>query len=404
MSHGRRAIRWKSAVVSKVSEGSEGGTIKILVVGQTPPPLGGQSIMIQSLLEGRYRNVTLFHVRMAFSRGMNEVGKFRGFKLFHLISVIARMIFCRFRHGANVLYYCPAGPDKIPMYRDLILLTSTRHLFRRVIFHFHAAGISTLYDRLTPWTRGLFRLAYFNPDVAIRLSEQNPEDGKKLVSRKEYIIPNGISDQFISLCGDLQKSRESARILFVGVLRRSKGLLVLIEACRILRERGLEFSVDLVGEFESQQFERLVRALVSRSGLESQFQFLGVLSGHEKIRAYSRAGIFCYPSFFESESFGLVVLEAMQCALPVVATRWRGIPSIVRDGVTGFVVPVEDSVAIAEKLSFLLGNPELAKEMGRNGREVYLQNYTLSRFRANMQRVFGEVGDGQAGKLAPGQV
>jgi len=66
---------------------------KILVVGQTPPPFGGQAIMIERLLEGKYKDTELFHVRMSFSREMNEMGRFSFFKIFHLILCIPRTKF-----------------------------------------------------------------------------------------------------------------------------------------------------------------------------------------------------------------------------------------------------------------------------------------------------------------------
>lgn len=348
--------------------------------------------MVQNLLGGRYRGAELYHVRLGFSRDMREVGTFRVSKLLHLVLVIARIVDQRLRHGIDVLYYCPAGPDRIPVYRDLVILTCTRWLFRRVIFHFHASGVSDLYEELPAPLRLLFRAAYFAPDASIRLSDRNPEDGRKLGSKREYLIPNGIQDCFGGNDGTARSRNDAARILFVGVLRRTKGILVLVEACRLLRDRGLDFAVDVAGEFASEEFEARVRGTIASCGLADRFRFMGVLQGKEKHEAYVRANLFCYPSFFESESLPLVVLEAMQFALPVVSTRWRGIPSIVEEGRTGFLVPVQDGEALAEKLAFLIENPRVAEAMGRRGREAYLRRFTFERFQAEMEKVFAEVG------------
>jgi hypothetical protein len=61
---------------------------KILVIGQTPPPFGGQAIMIKKMLEGHYSNSRLYLVRMNFSKNMNEMGKFKITKFFHLFSIL----------------------------------------------------------------------------------------------------------------------------------------------------------------------------------------------------------------------------------------------------------------------------------------------------------------------------
>ena len=153
---------------------------KILVVGQTPPPIGGQAVMIQQMLDQKYDNIELLHVRMFFSKEMDEVGRVRFSKLFELVAVIVRIILARVSTGARILYYPPAGPNLVPVLRDIAILCSTRWLFDVTIFHFHAAGLSEIYPRLSPFLRFFFRQAYCSPDIAIRISEFNPQDGKAL--------------------------------------------------------------------------------------------------------------------------------------------------------------------------------------------------------------------------------
>ena len=86
-----------------------------------------------------------------------------------------------------------------------------------------------------------------------------------------------------------------------------------------------------------------------------------------------------------------VVAEAMQFSLPVVATRWRGVPSVVEEGVSGLLVPVRDATALADAIQRLAEEPELAGEMGQRGREIYLERFTEQRFRAVMERVLREL-------------
>ena len=365
--------------------------VKVLIVGQTPPPYGGQAIMIQNLLDAPFERVGLYHVRMAFSREMKDIGKFKLSKMFHLLKVVSSIVYMRFRYHISVLYYPPGGPDKLSLYRDLFILISTRWLFSKTIFHFHAAGVSNLYPELTPWTQCLFRKAFYYPDAAIRLSTANPPDGQNIKAYWDYIIPNGIQDHYHIL--NKKKGNSFAEILFVGLLRESKGILVLIDAANVLRTSGYAFRVKIMGEFESEEFRNTVLKTVQQYGLEEYITFLGILTGDKKWICYSKADIFCYPTFFKSESFGLVLLEAMQHCLPVVASRWRGISTLVRDGETGFLVPEKDSKILAEKLEFLITHPDLAKQMGLRGRELFLQNYTLDKFYQNLESVFLSIVD-----------
>jgi glycosyltransferase involved in cell wall biosynthesis len=316
--------------------------------------------------------------------------------MFHLPAVIMKIIFYKFRYNIKVLYYPPAGPNKVPVLRDLIILSCTRFLFKRVIFHFHAGGVSTFYEQLPTLLKWFYRRCYFEPDAALRLSEFNPDDGAFLKAKKEFIVPNGIADHAVGFKPkppSTTTGKSPCRILYVGALKETKGLMVLIEACGLLKERGLDFTLQAVGEFESSAFQEAVAAKVTQYKLENMVMFLGVLTGDAKFQQYVSADIFCYPTYFESETFGIALLEAMQFSLPVVATGWRGVQSVVRDGVTGFLVPIKDSDALADKLASLIANPGLRTEMSAKSREIFLQEYTIEKFHENMENVFVSVGD-----------
>jgi glycosyltransferase involved in cell wall biosynthesis len=360
--------------------------LRVLAVGQTPPPLGGQAIAIESFVRGRYENLRVSHVRMAFSEQMSQIGKADPRKVLHLVGLVARILWQRMRTRADVLYYPPAGPDAVPVLRDLVVLLATRWAFAHTAFHFHAGGLCEIYPRLPLPLRWAFRRAYGSPDLAISPSDLNPPDGTFLRARHVVVVPNGVPRLEIDPARRARAELPSVPILlYVGVLRESKGLLVLVEACRELAGRGLRFELHLVGAPESSEFERRLQDAVSTAGLGPRTRFLGTLTGGDKARAFLAATVFCYPSYFESETFGLVLLEAMQCGVPVVATRWRGIPSTVRDGDTGLLVPVHDAGALADAVASLLDDGERACAMGERGRELFEASYTEERFRERME-------------------
>lgn len=362
----------------------------ILVVGQTPPPHGGQAIMIEKMLDGDYGPIQLHHVRMKFSKDMDEVGRFSLSKLTELARLIARIYYARVTCRAEVLYYPPAGPDRVPILRDIAILLSTRWLFKKTIFHFHAGSLTEAYAGLPAPVRPLFRAAYAHPDVAVRISELAPEDGKRLGARKEYVIPNGIEDAYPTTPA-AHKEEGVVDILFVGVLQESKGVMDLLRACEQLRRRGCSFRTHLMGRHKSASSKREILDFIQHHGLGEYIDFLGVCSGQEKWAAFARADILCFPSYFESETFGLVLVEAFSFGIPVVSTRWRGIPSIVEDGHTGFLVDIQDPDAVADCLERLILDPELRAEMGARGRQKYLQHYTIDRYRDRLRDVFTEV-------------
>jgi glycosyltransferase involved in cell wall biosynthesis len=360
---------------------------RIVFVGQTPPPYHGQALMIEKILKGNYKNIELIHVRMAFSKEIDEIGRPSFSKIFHLFGVIARIYYLRIFKRANILYYPPAGPDKIPIIRDMIILLSTKWLFKKVIFHFHAGGVSEFKSR-SAFFSFLFERTYYNADHAILLSNLNPHDGRNLQAKREWIMPYGIEDNFMEQKDIIKKNNTVPKILFVGVLKESKGVLVLLNACAELKKRRIPFLVELMGKFESKEFEKRVNDLVQQLDIGDGTKFLGVLSGQKKFDAFFNADIFCFPTFYESETFGVVLLEAMQFSLPVVSTNWRGIPTIVDEGKNGFLVQPHQVVEVANKLEILLKDENLRQRMGKEGRMQFLEKFTLDKFHQSMEQVF----------------
>ena len=361
--------------------------LPVLVVGQTPPPITGQSVMLRELVHGPYRSIRVHHVRMAFSRETADIGKFQCRKLAHLAGVVTRTWWARARHGCRTLCYPPAGHAPNAIYRDIVFLLLVRPFFKRTVLYFHAGGVSERVHAFPAPLRWLACRAYSKADCTIRTSSLNPDDGAFFGCTNNVVIPNAIKDVYPSFSGKRRKESVRTRLLFMGILYESKGVLVLLEACANLVKRGCDVEVLLAGAFGSPEFEKTAQARVAQRGLADRVSFAGVLSGDDKWQAFLDADIFCFPSYFESETFGLVVLEAMQFGLPVVATRWRGIPSLVRDTETGLLVNIQDSGALADAIARLLEDPQRAAEMGRRGREVFCEHYTLAQYHSAVERV-----------------
>lgn len=363
--------------------------IKLLIIGQTPPPYAGQMLSIENLVKAGFDHIKVYHTRMNYSQSIDEIGKVRIGKLFHLLRVIVESSYKIYRHGIDVIYY-PPGAATVPLIRDILTLLVLRRFQRKLILVFHASGLS---ERVRTWGRvpfWLFRKAFFFPDAAIQKSSLNPPDGSFIKAKAIYTVPNGWPDKFDK---DLERQRNnsSPSILFVGMVTEDKGVSVLVEAARILKERGKSFQVQIVGEFTSVEYREQLQRELMAGGLTGLIELCGRKVGEEKWALYRQADIFCFPSHYASESFGNVIVEAMMFELPVVATRWRGIPGIVAEGETGFLVEVRNPQAVADCLEQLLDDEHLRAEMGSKGRARYLENFTLERYLSETARVVMEV-------------
>lgn len=349
---------------------------------------------IQQLVTGAYRNLELVLVRMHFSREMDEIGRLSLRKLLMLPWLVLRIAAARLRTGATVLYYPPSSLERIGLYRDVVVLLATRWMFRRTVYHFFSGGITEHYPGLSRPVRWLVRAAMFGPDLAIQASEYAPPDAKTVRARREVVLPNAVEDVPAGLAAHPPPKADPPTILFAAVLRESKGIVDLLTACARIHARApsLRFRLEVLGRFPSSEMEKRLRALVARQQMEDVVDFTGVVTGEDLHTRYARASIFAFPSYFESEAAPLVVVHALQHALPVVATRWRGIPSLVTENENGYLVEPRDVDNLAARLEQLLADPLLRARLGQRGRERYAAHFTLQAFREGMEAALTEPG------------
>jgi glycosyltransferase involved in cell wall biosynthesis len=358
---------------------------RILLVGQTPPPYGGQAIMIDYMLKADYRDIKFYHVRMFFSKEMDERGKISFYKIIHIFSIIFQVYYIKFKYHTDILYYPPSNLPRICVYRDAIILFFIRFLFKKTIFHFHAAGISEGFPKLNFLEKKIIYWILKNPDLAITSSKFNPADGEFFNAKKTLIIPLGIPDE-----NKYPKSKnldlKTLNILFMGLMNSTKGEGYVLEALRILKKKRYNIKLFLAGKFESEEYKNYFFNKVREYSLTDYIEYKGVVIGADKIDLFLESDIFCFPSFFSCESFGIVLLEAMQFQLPLIATRWRGIQSIVKENINGFLVDIKSAEQIAEAIEFFIVNRDKLVEFGKESRKIYLENYTIDNYLFQLEK------------------
>ena len=361
---------------------------KILVVGQTPPPFGGAAMMIHRTLIGEYgANIKLYHVRLNFSKRMSDVGKFQISKLFHIFIIIIKIIFSRFKYRIETLYYFPAGPKIIPIFRDVLILGFTRNLFKNTIFHFRGAGLSKYLRKLPKPFSSLLLHFYYKPEISIRLSKHTPDDSSYIKAKNNFIVLNGIEDKSLEYERNLITNK-AIDLLFIGVLKESKGVSILLQVCSILSKSRIDFHCNIIGEFESKSYKTKCLSYIKKQNINGNVSFHGIKLDTEKFIFLNNCDLFVFPTFFESEGTPGVIIEAMSFSKPIVSTNWSGVPSLVEHGYNGLLSPIKDTESIFKNILFLIQNPDQRVIFGTNSRKKYLKEFELSRYYQNMKEIF----------------
>ncbi len=189
-------------------------------------------------------------------------------------------------------------------------------------------------------------------------------------------------------------------ILCIGTLHEVKGQAVLVDACRQLRDAGVEVRVRIVGEGED---EAMLADRIAAAGLNGTVSLDGRLNRAQVIETLGEADLLVAPSVVASngkrEGIPVVLMEAMSCGLPVVASRLSGIPELVDDEVSGLLVPPGNASALAAAIRRLVEDPNLRARMGTAARARIERDFDLTtNARAILERIDG------AGEARPATV
>jgi glycosyltransferase involved in cell wall biosynthesis len=174
----------------------------------------------------------------------------------------------------------------------------------------------------------------------------------------------------------------------VALFRPRKGVEILLDAMAQLRAAGLHIRLHAVGPFETPGYERSVKQLAGRLGLQDSITWTGFSSDISS--EFSRMHVFVLPSLF-GEGMPMVILEAMAAGLPVVSTRVEGIPQVVRDGQDGLLTESANAHCLADALARFANGTVSAAAMGDSGWHRQRENFSDSVMAARVAKIYREV-------------
>jgi len=217
-------------------------------------------------------------------------------------------------------------------------------------------------------------ISNFNKEIIVQ------ECGERLRG-KVVVIHCGVDTQvFQPRAADGRQDRATRpfTLLCVGTLHEVKGQTYLLEACRLLQDRGIEFVCNLVGDGPDGE---VLAAQIAQAGLDQRVRLLGRRTRGQIAELLARGHVVVMPSVptrsGKREGIPVVLMEAMGSGVPVVASRLSGIPELVEHERSGLLVPPHDAEALADALERLYLNPALCQQLGQAGREKVLREFDL---------------------------
>ncbi|HEX9933699.1 MAG TPA: glycosyltransferase family 4 protein [bacterium] len=350
------------------------------MLGTFPPIRGGIATFLHHLMESPLHRDYVLLKFQTMSRKQGTVDYFRE-------SVPEKMLRVLWDLGRYLWFAERQRPDAVhintsfgawSLWRDLAYLFLSKAMRKPVLFQIQGGIADQFLEKQPVWKRRI-AVSLMKRADRIGVCSKIQRDGFSIYGLRDrvLVLPNMVPAN-LNLDQNRQAVRDAFRIprravvlLFVSAqFHRAKGVLELLDA--FSRIKPLNSKAVLVmaggGSQDKDVLDRLAREQKNGSL---------ILTGHLPLESLERllpaADIFILPSY--AEGLPLCVMEAMAAGLPVIATPVGGIPDLIEDGTNGYLVPVRDVKLLADRMSRLIRNSRLRKQMGENGIETLLSRY-----------------------------
>ncbi|HPC94049.1 MAG TPA: glycosyltransferase family 4 protein [Sedimentisphaerales bacterium] len=192
---------------------------------------------------------------------------------------------------------------------------------------------------------------------------------ERVTNARIYDIDNPVDTRFFGILG----RPERGRILCTGWINERKNTLGSVEAFAHIAGRYPYAKLAVAGEAPEVEYLNRIKTIIDRQGIANQVEFLGHIGHTRLMDELARASVFLLPS--RQENAPMAIAEAMAAGVPVIASNRCGMPYMVQEGQTGFLIDPESGDQIADRLTRLLDSPTLSHEMGLMGRQVAMKRF-----------------------------
>lgn len=350
-----------------------------------PPPIGGQAIMSY---------ITQLIIKPNFIININVEGK-----ILQNFIILIKIIFYLFFFKIHIVYFT-CSRSKIGSIRDIILIYLCRIKKIKIINHLHGNDIQ---DILTPsFYNNIVIKSYKHIDATIFVSKKQVELLPDIFPKmKKVVIPNCYSSEFDFITWEIKKKYHqinNINILFISFLMETKGILIALAAFEKIAQKYPNITFNIAGDFRTDYLksESQIKSDFYQSWnklnkkFPNRFFYHGVVNGTKKIELYLKNDILVFPSFFKTESFGLVLVEAMRAGNAIVATDFNFISDIISDQ-EGVLIKPKDIKSTYNGISKLLENKAQLELIQKRNIQTAINKYSQKSYENNISSFFKSI-------------
>lgn len=366
---------------------------RVLAVGVTSKEIvTGLSMAFDTFIEGLdERSIEYTLVDAGVGISINNAGVFSANRMIGVFLVLFRI----FKGLVKTdIVYVTMGSSRLGFTRDLFIILMTVFFRRKLVFHLHGGGYYDFYQECPSFLKFMIRHALGSVDRIIVLGDLLRKQFcflPEIDRQKIVVVANGLPvkdipvQEFKTISVD-----KPLKILYLSNMIPSKGYLQALEACKRLKNNKISFVCDFAGEFMStgslndsvnpNSAQNHFLDLISEYNLVDEVSFHGLVRGKEKQKLFREANIFLLPTNYSGEGQPISIIEALSYSVPVIATRFRGIPEQIDDGKNGILIDSASPSNIINAIEKITSSNATYENMSSHAYHVFKENFTREQY------------------------
>jgi glycosyltransferase involved in cell wall biosynthesis len=361
---------------------------KILIIGPFPEPITGQSIANKILKIGLEKmNVYVDILDTNTNKKLqsyNKQGKIGSIKILISLNQIFFGVLKIFIKKYDIIYITP-GQTYLGFIKYSLFMLFGKLLKKKVYVHFHGGLFGNMYKDLSNSKKKIIGFLLKKIDGVIVLSKSLKYMVEDLIDvNRIFVCENGIENNY--LINNPKKKSNKLKLLYLSNLMKTKGILDLLNATKLLDENNIDYELNIAGNIEDEIKEEVNSFLKN-----NKIKYHGVVSGNKKYELLNEANIFCLPTYYPVEGQPISILEAMGMGNAIVTTNQGGIKDIVENGKNGIICNKKDPKSIY--ISLLKAYEDFEVYSINNIKEIK-RKYTQDKFIERLYNVLmGEINE-----------
>lgn len=358
---------------------------KILIIGPIPQPITGVSLANKTVLDNLNKKdcFNVDSINTSYNKFDENLGVFSlsKFIFFLKLNFFAYKIF-----KANIIYITP-GQTFFGILKYTVFILLSKILNKELITHIHGNYVGTEYSLLKGFKKNVFKYLLSKTSKGIVLSETLTGNMSPFIEENKIsVLYNFVEDYLFTEEKIIEKKLKitKPRIIFLSNLMKEKGIFELLEALKILEEKGIDYEAKIAGNIDPMHKKRTENYFKTLKNT----QYIGVVHGEEKKALLLWGNIFTLATYYSMEGQPISILEAMATGNLVLTTNHAGIPDVFKDTVNGFYVEKNNAESIVEKIKYTIENSETSNKIKMHNYNSAKKKYRVENFINNIIKIF----------------